>query len=106
MQAKKKAEGDEHVRLAEKALKTTFTKWTPDHDSAGDEYSKAATAYKVAKMSKESLECLDKACESYKNCRSLFHAGKMLEQSVLVCRDSNKLDQIPDLAGRGALLFR
>ncbi len=106
MQAKKKAEAEEHVRLAEKALKTSFTKWTADHDSAGDEYSKAATAYKVAKMYNESLECLDKACECYKNCKSLFHAAKMLEQSVLVCRDSNKFDQIPQLAGRGGLLFR
>ena len=51
MQAKKKAEAEEHVRLAEKALKTSLTKWSPDHDSAGDEYSKAATSFKARKFS-------------------------------------------------------
>lgn len=98
MQAKKKAEAEEHVRKADKALKTSFTKWTPDHDSAGDDYSKAATCYKVAKFHAEALDCLEKACECYKQCRSLFHAAKVLETSVLVCRDSEKFDLIPELA--------
>lgn len=106
MQAKKKAEAEEHVRKADKALKTSFTKWTPDHDSAGDDYSKAATCYKVAKFHAEALDCLEKACECYKQCRSLFHAAKVLETSVLVCRDSEKFDLIPELASRGALLYR
>jgi hypothetical protein len=47
VQAKKKSEGDAHVKAAEKALKTSLTKWSPDHDTAGDEFSKAATCYKV-----------------------------------------------------------
>ena len=106
MQAKKLQEGDEHVRLAEKALKTSFTKWSPDHDSAGDEFSQAATCFKVAKRYEKALDALTRACECYKQCRSLYQAAKMLEQSVIMCKESNQLDQITGLAERGGLLYR
>ena len=48
MNAKKTAEAEEHLRLAAKALKTGLLKWNPDYDTAGDEYSRAATAFKVS----------------------------------------------------------
>ena len=76
MNAKKKAEGLEHVRQAEKALKTSLMKWTPDHDSAGDEFSKAATCYKVAKAHDEALDCLTRAVECYKECKHLYQVSK------------------------------
>ncbi len=47
MNEKKTLEAEEHMRLAAKALKTGFLKWSPDYDTAGDEYSRAATAFKV-----------------------------------------------------------
>ena len=47
MSEKKTLEAEEHMRLAAKALKTGFLKWSPDYDTAGDEYSRAATAFKV-----------------------------------------------------------
>jgi hypothetical protein len=47
MNEKKILEGEEHLRLAAKALKTGFLKWSPDYDLAGDEYNKAATCFKV-----------------------------------------------------------
>ncbi len=47
MNVRKTLEGEEHLRLASKALKTGVLKWTPDYDTAGDEYSRAATAFKV-----------------------------------------------------------
>lgn len=106
MNAKKKAEGMEHIRLAEKALKTSLMKWTPDYDSAGDEFSRAATAFKVAKCHDEALDALSRACDNYKEIRSLYQAAKMLEQSVLICRDINRLEAIVDLAERGGLLYR
>ena len=46
---RKSLEGEEHLRLASKALKTGVLKWSPDYDTAGDEYSRAATAFKVPK---------------------------------------------------------
>jgi hypothetical protein len=42
------SEAEEHLRLAAKALKTGLLKWNPDYDTAGDEYSRAATAFKVS----------------------------------------------------------
>ncbi len=72
LHTKKKAEAQEHVRQAEKALKTSIMKWSPDHDSAGDEYSKAATCFKVAKCPEEALGALDKACNCYKEVRQLY----------------------------------
>ncbi|XP_040579962.1 gamma-soluble NSF attachment protein [Lepeophtheirus salmonis] len=106
MEAKKRAEALEHIRKAEKALKTSLLKWTPDYDSAADEYSRAATAFKVAKEPKEALNALDRACECYKEIRSLYQAAKMLELSVLICRDLGQTDSITKLAERGSHLYR
>ena len=50
MNAKKTQEAEEHLRLAAKALKTGLLKWNPDYDTAGDEYSRAATAFKVSPL--------------------------------------------------------
>ena len=72
---KKKSEGLEHMRKGEKYLKTSLMKWTPDHDSAGDEVSKAATCFKVAKAHDEALDALARACECYKECRSLYQVS-------------------------------
>jgi len=102
----KVAEGEEHVRKAEKYLKTSFLKWSPDYDSAGDEYSRAATSFKVAREMDRTLDCLNKACECYKMIKSLYSAAKMLEQAVLICRDTNQLDKIVDYAERGGMLYR
>lgn len=104
--AAKIAEGEDHVKKAEKYLKTSFMKWSPDYDSAGDEYSRAATSFKVAREMTRTLDCLDKACECYKMIKSLYSAAKMLEQAVLICRDTNQLDRIVDYAERGAMLYR
>ena len=80
------------------------------------------------------MDALEKACESYKVCKSLYQAAKQLEQAVLICRDSDRcyncfnliirihdtkykevsynetcfyrLDQIANYAERGGLLYR
>ena len=36
----------------------------------------------------------------------MFHAAKMLEQAVLLCRDMGYLNRISGYAERGALLYR
>ena len=104
--AKKTLEAEEHLRKAEKYLKTSFMKWTPDYDPAADEFSRAATCFKVGKEHDKTLDALNRACECYKEVKSLYQAAKMLEQAVLVCRDSGKLDLISDYASRGGLLYR
>jgi len=104
--AKKTLEAEEHIRKAEKYLKTSFMKWTPDYDPAADEFSRAATCFKVGKEHDKTLDALTRACECYKEVKSLYQAAKMLEQSVIICRDAGKLDLIVDYSSRGAMLYR
>jgi len=99
-------EAEDHIKQAEKYLKTSMFKWNPDYDSAGDCYSRAATAYKVGGNKEKAVESLDKACNCYKEIRTLFQAARMLDQAVLLSRDMNKMDDVVQYAERGALLFR
>ena len=97
-----------YCRLAEKHLKTSplKLKFSPDWDPAGDEFSRAATAFKVAKDYQQSKKCLLRAVDCYKEIHSIFQAGKMLEQAVLVSRDMGQMEDIASLAERGALMYR
>jgi len=108
LEKKKLEEGAEHVRLAEKHLKTSplKLKFSPDWDPAGDEFSRAATAFKVAKDYEQAKTCLLRAVDCYKEIHSIFQAGKMLDQAVIVSRDMGKLEDVASLAERGALMYR
>lgn len=108
LEKKKLEEANEHVRLAEKYLKVSplKLKFSPEWDPAGDEFSRAATAFKVAKNYEESKKCLLRAVDCYKEIHSVFQAGKMLEQAVLVSRDMGNLGEVAKLAERGALMYR
>jgi len=99
-------EAEANIKQAEKYLKTSLFKWDPDYDSAGDAYSRAATAYKVGGNKQKAIECLDKACDCYKQMRTLFQAARVLDQAVLLARDLNDFDAVVSYAERGALLFR
>ena len=153
MERKKLEEAAEHVRKvltilhctslhitvqAEKYLKTApmKLKFTPDWDPAGDEFSRAATCYKVSPVQHPCYMCLcrlgrttssprrvccglwtvTRRSTAYSRCslqlwcgavcRAVVQAGKMLEQAVLVSRDMDKLEDIAELAERGALMYR
>lgn len=43
------SEANAHMRSATKYLQTGCLKWAPDHDSAADEFAKAAIGFKVVK---------------------------------------------------------
>lgn len=84
-------EAEDHIKQAEKYLKTSLTKWKPDVDSAIDEFEKACTCYRVA--------------EKYDLCRDLsirladlqiqkgttFFAGKSFEQAAQMAQQLNDL---------------
>eukprot|EP00095_Tigriopus_kingsejongensis_P003139 snap_masked-scaffold438_size171652-processed-gene-0.28 protein:Tk03139 transcript:snap_masked-scaffold438_size171652-processed-gene-0.28-mRNA-1 annotation:"gamma-soluble nsf attachment protein" len=106
MEAKKRAEGEEHMRLASKALKTSLTKWTPDYDTAAYEYAQAGTCFKVAKAHDEALSALAEACVCHNHCRQLYQGAKALETSILICKDAGQLERVTALAERGGLLYR
>jgi len=108
LEKKKTEEAEEHVRLAEKHLKTAplKLKFSPEHEPAGDEYNRAGQAYKVAKKYEESLKCYLKAVDCYKEVNLVFQAGRMLDNSVMVAKDMNRMSDIADYAKRGALMYR
>ena len=60
----------------------------------------------VAKDYDQAKTCLLRAVDCYKEIHSIFQAGKMLDQAVLVSRDMGKLEDIAKLAERGALMYR
>ncbi|OXU24566.1 hypothetical protein TSAR_000776 [Trichomalopsis sarcophagae] len=98
-------EANAHIRQAEKSLKTTFLKWRPDYDVAADEYSAAATCFRVAKNYQQCKDCLMKAADCFKQNRSWFHAAKNYEQALLVLKEMNQLAEAPSLAHRACSLY-
>lgn len=103
---KKIEEAQEHIRNAEKSLKTSLLKWRPDYEIASDEYSKAATCYRVAKSFEQSKECLLKAADCHKQCRALFHAAKCLDQVILLSKEMNNLADVQQYAERACHLYQ
>ncbi|XP_037032409.1 gamma-soluble NSF attachment protein-like isoform X1 [Bradysia coprophila] len=104
MSTSKIEEAQEHIRQAEKSLKTGLLKWRPDYDIACDEYQKAATCYRNAKSFDQCKECLMKAAECHMQNRSLFHAAKCFEQ---VNENNNKTEKyfslLQTIYGEGAV---
>lgn len=105
-QAKKIEDAQEHIRQAEKSLKTGLLKWRPEYDIACDEYQKAATIYRNAKSYDQCKECLMKAAECHMQNRSLFHAAKCFEQVILVLKEQNNFGEIESLGHRACRLYQ
>lgn len=103
---KKIEEGLEHIKAAEKSLKTSLLKWRPDYEIAADEYSKAATCFRNAKSFEQCKDCLLKATECHKQNRSLFHAAKSLDQAILVCKELGDLREVAALADRACNMYQ
>ncbi|KAG6456305.1 gamma-soluble NSF attachment protein isoform X1 [Manduca sexta] len=99
-------EAQEHYKVAEKCMKTSFLRWKPDYDSAADEYSQAAQCYRIARDLKNSKECHMKASECYKNNRSLFHAAKALESAMIVSKEFSTPQEVYEMATESASLYQ
>ncbi|XP_068972298.1 gamma-soluble NSF attachment protein-like [Bombus flavifrons] len=99
-------EGNAHIRQAEKSLKTSLLKWRPDFEVAADEYTSAATCFKIAKSYQQCKECLMKAADCYKENRSWFHAAKSIEHAVLICKEMGNLAEAPKLAHSACSLYQ
>ncbi|XP_012279169.1 gamma-soluble NSF attachment protein [Orussus abietinus] len=99
-------EGNSHIRQAEKSLKTSLLKWKPDFEVAADEYTHAATCFRIAKSFKQCRECLSKAADCYKQNRSWFHAAKSIEQVILICKEIGDLSEVPKLAHSACSLYQ
>nr|CAD7570429.1 unnamed protein product [Timema californicum] len=100
---KKIEEALDHVRAAEKSLKTSLLKWRPDFEEAADEYSKAATCYRNGKSLEQCRECLMKAAECNKQKRSTTATDSLRStqgQSLYPPSGAHKLEhRVPVLEG-------
>ncbi|XP_055623889.1 gamma-soluble NSF attachment protein [Toxorhynchites rutilus septentrionalis] len=99
-------EAQEHIRQAEKSLKTSLLKWRPDYDNAADEYNKAATCFRNAKALDQCKDCLLKASECHRQNRAIFHAAKCLDQVILICKDMNNLGEVRKYAEKACNLYQ
>ncbi|XP_072756248.1 gamma-soluble NSF attachment protein [Anoplolepis gracilipes] len=99
-------EANEHIRQAEKALKPTLLKWRPDYEVAADEYSHAATCFRIAKSYAQCKDCLVKAADCYKQTKAWFHAAKSIEQALLICKEMGDLSEVSKLAHSACSLFQ
>jgi len=108
LEARKTKEGSDHLAAAAKYLETSAwkLKFSPDWDSAADEFNKAAICFKVGRAWDQAKSAHMKAAEAYANSGSLFHAGKQFDQALLICKEMGLLEEVEDLASRGGLLYR
>ncbi|CAG0916018.1 unnamed protein product [Notodromas monacha] len=110
LSGKKAEEALNHIKEAEKALKTSLLglKFRPDYDTAADEYKKAATCYKVAKCYKESRECLLKAHQYFCEYKQWFGAAKCLDDVVMLCKElgESHYKEAFDLSHKACTLYQ
>ena len=99
-------EGNAHIRQAEKSLKTSLLKWSPDFDVAASEYTSAATCFRIVKSYEQCKECLKKASDCYKQNKSWFHAAKSIEQAMLICKEMGNIEDVPNLAHNSCTLYQ
>ncbi|XP_045458261.1 gamma-soluble NSF attachment protein-like [Melitaea cinxia] len=99
-------EAQEHCKAAEKFLKTSLLKWKPDFDSAADEYSQAAQCYRIARDLQKSKECHLKASELYKKNRAFFHAGKAIENAIIVSKELTPPEELYSLGCESSSLYQ
>uniref|UniRef100_A0A4W5QSI5 Gamma-soluble NSF attachment protein n=1 Tax=Hucho hucho TaxID=62062 RepID=A0A4W5QSI5_9TELE len=83
------------------SLKTSFMKWKPDYDSAASEYSKAAVAFKNAKMLEEAKEAYLQEAEAHTNNKTLFHAAK----HVFSLQDMQRIPEAIQYIERASMMY-
>ncbi|XP_029611448.1 gamma-soluble NSF attachment protein-like isoform X1 [Salvelinus fontinalis] len=104
-------EAHDHIAKAEKYLKTSFMKWKPDYDSAASEYSKAAVAFKNAKMLEEAKEAYLQEAEAHTNNKTLFHAAKRpfcyraLEAAGMMLKDMQRIPEAIQYIERASMMY-
>ncbi|XP_065676647.1 gamma-soluble NSF attachment protein isoform X4 [Hydra vulgaris] len=95
-----------HVKEAEKALKTSLFKWTPDFDTAANEYTKAATSFKSASSMEQAKECYIKAADMHEKLNSLFHSAKLLVQAAGIANELKQSNITIELMDRACILYQ
>ncbi|ESO06693.1 hypothetical protein HELRODRAFT_184947 [Helobdella robusta] len=105
MSDSKLAEAREHLKEAEKCLKTGLLKWKPDYEGACIEYGKAAIAFKNAKSYNEAIDCYLKQLEAEKAHGSLYQAAKAAESAAMLCKEKGDFIRAGDLVEQASELY-
>ena len=103
---KKIQEGLGLIQEAEKHLKTSFFKWSPDYDSAADKYQKAAICFKVARSYDRAKEAYIKTAECHEKHGQLFHAGKALTEAANLSCEAKNYKETIQFMERACQLYR
>uniref|UniRef100_A0A674D6U0 Gamma-soluble NSF attachment protein n=1 Tax=Salmo trutta TaxID=8032 RepID=A0A674D6U0_SALTR len=101
-------EAHDHIAKAEKYLKTSFMKWKPDYDSAASEYSKAAVAFKNAKMLEEAKEAYLQEAEAHTNNKTYpFTANgeRALEAAGMMLKDMQRIPEAIQYIERASMMY-
>ena len=106
MSSAKLTQALDHMKEAEKALKTGFFKWNPDYDTAASEYTKAATCFKLGNAAEKCKQAYIKAADVQEKLGSLFHSAKLLTQAAGVASDINQMDEAVNLMEKASILYR
>eukprot|EP00794_Sanderia_malayensis_P018237 gene18237-20056_t len=104
--SRKIQEGLGHIKEAEKYMKTSFFKWSPDYDSAADQYNKAAVCFKVAKSYEQAKDGFKKTAECFEKNHQLYHAAKALTEAATICSEQKNYDETMDLMAKACCLYR
>ena len=100
------ASAQNYLRAAKHAGRLTLTKWSADPAQSAENYSRAGKAFKAAGMVNEAESAFDSARKAYLETGALSHAARMMEELALLARDTGRLDEVHDLAAKGAHLYR
>lgn len=98
-------EAEDHVKQAEKYLKTSLTKWKPDVDSAIDEYDKACTCYRVAEKYDQCRDLSIRLAELQLQKGTTFFAGKSYEQAGQMAQQLQDLTTAAKYFDRAGQLY-
>lgn len=93
--AGKVKEAEDHVKQADKYLKTSLTKWKPDLDSAVDELNKACTCYRVAEKYDLCRDLSIRLADLQMQKGTTFFAAQSFEQAGQM---SQQLQDLPTAA--------
>uniref|UniRef100_A0A8C8K4Z3 Gamma-soluble NSF attachment protein n=1 Tax=Oncorhynchus tshawytscha TaxID=74940 RepID=A0A8C8K4Z3_ONCTS len=99
-------EAHDHIAKAEKYLKTSFMKWKPDYDSAASEYSKAAVAFKNAKMLEEAKEAYLQEAEAHTNNKTYpFLLTLIIDRHVFSLQDMQRIPEAIQYIERASMMY-
>lgn len=98
-------EGQEHIREAEKCLKTGLLKWKPDFEGASIEFGKAAIAFKNAKAYDQAIASYMKQADVQKQTGSVFHAAKAVEAAALLHKEAGDLSKAADFIEQASTMY-